>query len=128
MAIQILIIDNSEFFRDVIRQLLLPARDINISGEATNALNGLALIEELRPDVVLMDIQLPDRSGIEAAKFMLDEIADLKIIMLSLQSNNRYLEKSLRAGVRGFLLKDCANEELVEAIQAVYAGKKYISH
>jgi DNA-binding NarL/FixJ family response regulator len=85
------------------------------------------LAEKLAPDVVIMDIAMPELNGIEATRQIMDRTAGVRVLVLSMHSDQRFVERTLKAGAAGYLLKDCAFEELVRAIRTVMAGQIYLS-
>ena len=94
---------------------------------ADNGRQALTLVRRLKPDVVIMDIAMPELNGIDATRQILDEVPDAKVIALSMHSEKQFIEGMLQAGAAGYLLKDSAFEELIKAIRFVCAGKKYLS-
>lgn len=94
---------------------------------AENGRQALLLTRKLKPDVVIIDIAMPDLNGIDAAQQIADEVPGVKVIALSMHSEKQFVEGMLRAGAAGYLLKDSAFEELIKAIRFVCAGKKYLS-
>ena len=94
---------------------------------ADNGRQALMLTRRLKPDVVIMDIAMPELNGIDATRQIVDEVPDVKVIALSMHSEKQFVEGMLRAGVMGYLLKESAFEELIKAIRVVCAGKKYLS-
>jgi len=127
MKTRVLIVDDHKIFREGLISMLEKKSDIEIIGEAKNGNEAIRLVHELHPDVVIMDIVMPDTNGIEATRHISKEISNVKIIGLSMHEDGRFAAEMLKAGARGFLLKDCAFEELVDAISAVTANKVYLS-
>jgi DNA-binding NarL/FixJ family response regulator len=101
--------------------------DLEVIGMAANGRQALMLARRLKPDVVIMDIAMPELNGIDATRQILDEVPGVKVIALSMHSEKQFVEGMLRAGVMGYLLKESAFEELIKAIRIVCAGKKYLS-
>ena len=101
--------------------------DLEVIGMADNGRQALKLTRRLKPDVVIMDIAMPELNGIDATRQILDEVPGVKVIALSMHSEKQFVEGMLRAGVMGYLLKESAFEELIKAIRIVCAGKKYLS-
>ncbi len=101
--------------------------DLEVVGMADNGRQALKLTRRLKPDVVIMDIAMPELNGIDATRQILDEVPGVKVIALSMHSEKQFVEGMLRAGVMGYLLKESAFEELIKAIRVVCAGKKYLS-
>jgi len=102
-------------------------KDLEVIGTADNGRQALTLTRRLKPDVVIMDIAMPELNGIDATRQILDEVPDAKVIALSMHSEKQFIEGMLQAGAAGYLLKDSAFEELIKAIRLVCAGKKYLS-
>jgi DNA-binding NarL/FixJ family response regulator len=127
MTIRVLLVDDHLEVRERLRILLMPAPDIELVGEAADGTEALAVLERFPAEVVVMDLTLPGISGIETAKQILAEWTGTRIIIISLQSDPHYVKESFKTGVTGYLLKECAFEELVEAIYAVAAGGSYVS-
>ena len=127
MSYRVLLVDDHKIIRDGLRALLDKESDMAVVAEAQNGRVALKLASKLEPDVVIMDVSMPDLNGIEAARQIIGEQPGVKIIALSMHSEKQYVEGMLRAGVSGYLLKDTAFEELVKAIRVVCTGKKYLS-
>lgn len=127
MGKQVLLVDDHQILRDGLRALLEGQMGHTIVGEADNGKTAVQLARALKPDVVIMDISMPDMTGIEAAKRILHDTPDVKIIALSMYNDKRFVVDMFRAGASGYLLKDCAFEELEEAIILVTTDGKYIS-
>ncbi len=127
MTIRVLLVDDHWEVRERLRVLLMQAPDIELVGEAADGAEALAVLERFPAEVVVMDLNLPEISGIETARRILAEQTNTRIIIVSLQSDPHYVKESFKTGVTGYLLKDCAFEELVEAVHAVAAGGSYVS-
>ena len=125
--IRILICDDHPVIRRGLRDILSEQKGMEVAGEATNAAEALNLVRKQKFDVVLMDITMPGRSGIEALKDIKAEKPDLPVLMLSLHPEDQYAIRSLKAGASGYLTKESAPEELVGAIQKVVSGGRYVS-
>ncbi len=110
-----------------LRSLLQKEKNMEIAAEVDNGRTAVEKALHLVPDVILMDINMPDLNGIEATKQILARQPGIKVIALSMFSERRYVIGMLKAGVSGYLLKDCAFQELLEAILTVTAGRKYLS-
>ncbi len=126
-SIKLLIADDHRLFRDGLRTLLDKEKDIRVVAETTEGAETVSRVCELKPDVVLMDVSMPGLNGIEATRKILSRCDRVRIIMLSMHSDRRFVIESLRAGAMGYLLKDCAFEELLLAIRSVCAGKVHLS-
>jgi DNA-binding NarL/FixJ family response regulator len=125
--IKILLADDHKIVRQGIRTLLATEPDMEVVGEADNGRIILRLVQELSPQVIIMDISMPDLNGIDATRQILSEFPGLKVIALSMHSDSLFVLNMLKAGASGYLLKDCALEELVKAIRTVVANKTYLS-
>lgn len=126
MAIRLLLIDDHAVVRTGLRMLLESEADIEIAGEAGTAAEGLTAAAALSPDVVLMDIGLPDRSGIEAAREIKARAPSTAIVALTIHEDEEYFFKMLEAGASGYVPKRAAPEELVTAIRAAARGEVYL--
>jgi DNA-binding NarL/FixJ family response regulator len=121
-AIRVLIVDDHAIVRDGIRALLAAEGEIEVVGEAGGGRDAIALARSLSPDVILMDIAMPDLGGLEASIEIRKERPDSRIIVLSQYSDAEYVRRFLRAGVAGYILKKAAGVDLVAAIRAVHRG------
>ena len=125
--IRILIADDHQIVRQGLRMLLAVESDMEVVAEADNGRKALRLAQELYPDVIIMDISMPDLNGIEATRQLLGHSPTTKVIALSMHSDSLFVMNMIRAGASGYLLKDCAMEELVKAIRTVVGNKTYLS-
>jgi DNA-binding NarL/FixJ family response regulator len=121
-ATRVLIVDDHALVRDGIRALLTAAGDITVVGEAAGGRDGIALARSLSPDIVLMDIAMPDLGGLEATIEIRRDCPQVKIIVLTQYGDREYVRRFLRAGVSGYVLKKAAGADLVAAIHAVQRG------
>lgn len=128
MSIKTLIVDDHKLFRDGLKALLEKHQDIEIIGEAENGIGAVSLAGKLKPDIILMDISMPELNGIEATRKILAENKAAIVIILSMHFNRRYIIESLRAGALAYLLKDSAIEEILIAIRAALNRKIYLSN
>ena len=126
MTIRILLADDHKIVRDGLRSLLEKDFELKVVGEAHNGQIAVDLTHELVPDVVVMDIGMPVMNGIEATEQIIKNQPNAKIICLSMHSDHRFVSNMLGAGASGYLLKDCAFDELVNAIHAVFTGQVYM--
>lgn len=127
MSIKILLADDHKIVRDGLRSLLDAQPNMEVIAEAENGRKAVQLAQERKPDVVIMDISMPDLNGMDATHQMIKGRPKVKVIGLSMHSDRRYILGMFRAGATGFLLKDCAFEELATAINTVVANQPYLS-
>jgi NarL family two-component system response regulator LiaR len=125
--IRVLIVDDHQVVREGVISMLSAARQIEVVGQAANAAEGIGKAKQLKPDVVLLDIRLPGKSGWEVCQALSAVLPDVKVIMLTSYQDEDYLFKALRAGARGYLVKTAGYDEIVEAIVAVAEGKRLLS-
>ena len=126
MEIRIIIADDHQIVRQGLKVLLEQEPDMQVVGEAEDGPSTVRMAKELVPHVVLMDIKMPDLNGIDATRQILSDLPDVKIIALSMYPDQRFVTNMLRSGARGYVLKDCAFEELAQAIRVVMADKTYL--
>ncbi|MDY0042794.1 MAG: response regulator transcription factor [Desulforhabdus sp.] len=127
MTIRILLADDHQVVRHGLRTALQREPGIEVLAEAENGRAAVSMVRNLQPDVVLMDIHMPDLNGTEACRQIMTEHPKVKVIALSMYSQKRYVLGMLEAGAAGFLLKNCSFDELVRAVRAVVSGKSYLS-
>lgn len=127
MCIKVVLADDHMMLRDGLSKSFEHEKDITIVGQATNGLSTVDLVRQLCPDVVVMDIGMPDLNGIEATRIITKDFPQVKVLGLSMHSSDKYVREMFRAGASGYLLKNSPFEELVEAIKTVFGGKAYIS-
>lgn len=125
--IKVLIADDHAIFREGLKQILADTKDIVAEAEAENGHDTIQMARSSNCHVILLDISLPDRSGIEVLKQIKKELPNLAVLMLSMHREDQYAVRSLKAGAAGYLNKQSAPAELVNAIREVAAGRKYIS-
>src|SRR5438876_12203851 len=127
MSVKIIIADDHKIVLDGLRSVLEKDFGMTVVGQAEDGRQAVALARELKPDVVIIDITMPDLNGIEAAQQILAFDPRIKVIALSMHIDRRYVSEMLAAGASGYLLKHCAMDELQQAIQVVLANKTYVS-
>jgi len=127
MKTKILLADDHQIVRDGLHHLLGREKDMEVVAEVENGRAAVQLAAELSPDVVVMDVSMPDMNGIEATRQILRHDEKIKVVALSMHSDRRYVARMLEAGAAGYLVKDSAIEEVVSAIRSVVAGKRYLS-
>jgi len=127
MSTTILLVDDHRIVREGLRTLLGQQPDLEVVGEAADGRDAVAQARLLRPDVVVMDIAMPELNGVEATRLILAELPQARIVALSMYADRRFVAEILRAGALGYVLKDGAFEELALAIRTITAGKTYLS-
>lgn len=127
VTIRVFIADDHAIVREGLKQILAEQRDIIVAGEANNGLDAIKLFRKAKCHVMLLDISMPDRSGIEVLKQVKKEHPEMAVLMLSMHREDQYAIRSLKAGAAGYLTKQSAPQELVVAIRQVAAGQKYVS-
>ncbi len=127
MSITVFLADDHAVVRDGLRFLLEAQQDIEVVGDAANGREAVRLVTQLRPDVVILDIAMPELNGIEAAGQICEACPSSQIIILSMYSTTEHIFRALQAGARGYLLKESAGIEVVNAVRAVHAGRRYLS-
>ena len=125
--IRVLVADDHALYRRGLEMVLSQEDDIDIVGEAADGSEAIRKVEELLPDVVLMDIRMPRRSGIEACTAIKDVVPSTKIVILTISDEESDLYEAVRAGANGYLLKDVPGEEIADGIRAVAGGQSLIS-
>ncbi|MEN8212671.1 MAG: response regulator transcription factor [Thermodesulfobacteriota bacterium] len=127
MKIKILLADDHKLIKDGLRALIGNEEDMEVVVDALNGRDAVSLAKVYNPDIIIMDINMPDLNGIDATKMILEENPDVKVIALSIHSTTKFVKEMLKAGVSGYLVKHCAYEELAKAIRIVMNGKQYLS-
>ncbi len=125
--IKVIIADDHQIVIDGLKSLLAKSRQIDVTGFAHNGNDVISLVRELKPDVVLMDIGIPGMNGIEVTRVIKRDFENIRVIALSMHSERKFVLEMLKAGADGYLLKDCAFEEVVDAIETVYDHQNYLS-
>jgi DNA-binding NarL/FixJ family response regulator len=126
-SIRVFIADDHAIVREGLKQILAEQRDIVVAGEAETGLDAIKLFRKSRCNVLLLDISLPDRNGIEVLKQIKDDQPDLAVLMLSMHREDQYAIRALKAGASGYMTKQSAPKELVNAIRQVASGQRYVS-
>ena len=127
MSIHILLADDHAVMRTGLRLVLERQPDFEVVGEASDGREAVGLVEQYRPEVVVMDVTMPNLNGIEAARQICAALPQTGIVMLSMHSDEAYVLRALKAGARGYLLKESAESDLIAAIRAVSTGKAFFS-
>jgi two-component system invasion response regulator UvrY len=125
--IKVVIADDHAILRAGLKQILAETDDMEVIAEAQNANEAIRLSGKMAIDVMLLDISMPDRSGMEALKYIKKENHNIAVLMLSMHREDQYAVRALKGGASGYLCKQSASEELVTAIRMVAKGKKYIT-
>lgn len=124
--IKVLLVDDQTLIRQGIRLLLEIEPDIQVVGQAANGLEALQQVESLHPDVVLMDVRMPEMDGVAATRALSARFPDVKVIILTTFEDDETVFEGLKAGARGYLLKDISSEEMAQAVRKVAAGEALI--
>ena len=127
MKIRVLVADDHAIIREGLRVMLGNQPDMEVLAIATNGREAIHRVDESKPDVAIIDISMPELNGIEAIQQILPRHPDLKVIVLSIHETKPYVYRALKAGARGYLIKETAGVEVVEAVRAVYRGERYLS-
>jgi two-component system response regulator NreC len=126
VTIRVLVVDDHAVVRSGLRRVLDAEPDIETVGEAENAERALFEVMQHKPDVVLMDIIMPGKSGIEIIPALQQDAPNAKVLLLSMQDDPRYVREAFAAGATGYVLKEAADTEVVDAVRAVAAGERYV--
>ncbi len=126
MTIRVLVVDDHAVVRAGLRRILDAEDDVETVGEAPDGERAVFEAMQLQPDVVLMDVVMPGKSGIEATRAVLQAVPVTKVLVLSMQDDPRYVREAFDAGASGYVMKEAADDEVVDAIRAVAAGQRYL--
>jgi DNA-binding NarL/FixJ family response regulator len=127
MPISVVLVDDHAVVRDGLRALLELQPDIEVVGSFGDAVGALRFCSRNHADVVVLDVAMPGTSGIDAVKQVHDACVDAKVLMLSMHSGSEYVARALRAGAEGYVVKESAGDEMVEAVRTVHAGRRFLS-
>ena len=127
MSIKIILAEDHKITREGLVNMLEDQPGMEVVGEAGNGREAIRLARELSPDLVIMDVTMPDLNGIDATRIITSTPKDTKVIALSMYSDKQFVQGMMQAGASGYLLKDCAFVELVQAVRAVSKGDTYLS-
>lgn len=127
-VIRVFLADDHAVVRDGLRALLDEQADIQVVGDATNGREAVRQVAELLPDVVVMDVAMPELNGIDAAGEILQTHPSVRVIILSMHSTTEYVFRALQAGAQGYVLKESAGIEVVNAVRTAHADQRYLSH
>ena len=125
--IRVILADDHNLFREGLSRLLQAAVDILIDGECANGIGALELVRRTRPDVAILDLSMPQMDGIEVSRMILKEELPTKVLLLTMHEEPIFVKRATDAGVSGYVLKDCAFEELLDAIRCVASGGIFVS-
>jgi two-component system response regulator NreC len=127
MKIRILLADDHTILRAGLKMMLNAQPDMEIVGEAQDGRQSMQEAQRLQPDIILMDITMPDMNGIEATKQIKKLLPEIKILILTMHEHDEYIFQALRAGASGYMLKEAADTELISAIHIIQSGQFYLS-
>jgi len=127
-TIKIIMVDDHQIVRDGIKALIIDDENIEIIGEASNSVELFKLLQDKNPDIILLDISLPEISGIEIAKRLTEEYPSVKTLMLSMYMSEEFITNSIEAGAKGYLPKTTTQKELLDAINAIYKGGEFYNN
>ncbi len=125
--VRVVLVEDHQIVREGLRALLDGQDDIEVVGEADNGKDGAALVEQLRPDVAVLDLNMPQLDGVEATKLIRKQAPDTQVLILSMYSTGEHVRPAIRAGAGGYLLKGSGLSDLVSAIHAVASGNAFFS-
>jgi DNA-binding NarL/FixJ family response regulator len=125
--INIFLVDDHTLMRDGIVSMLADCEDINVVGSSPTGEEAINSVQELRPDVVLMDIMLRGMTGIEATRWIKEQDKDVKIILVSMEVKKEFLSAGIQSGINGYIPKDTDKETMIKAIRAVHSGERYFT-
>ncbi len=124
--IRLVIIDDHQLFREGVKRILAMENDIEIVADGQDGSQAVHLVETFEPDVILMDINMPNMNGVEATKELIERFPDVKVLILSIHDDESYVNHVLKTGATGYLLKEMDSDALVEAVKVVASGGAYI--
>ena len=122
MSVRVLVVDDHPLFRDGVVTALAGVEDLEVVGEAEDVASAVAAATELRPDVVLMDLNLPDASGIDAVRVLAARLPEVRVLVMTMSTDDDAVVAAMRAGARGYVVKGAGRRDLVESVRAVAAG------
>ncbi len=126
MPIRVILVDDHAVVRSGLRRVLEAGSDIEVVGEASNVRDAVFEVRAQKPDVIVMDVVMPGTSGIEGTPLVLHEAPDAKVLVLSMQDDPRYVREAFAQGASGYVLKEAADTEVVEAVRQVAGGQRYL--
>ena len=125
--IRIVLADDHEMVRQGLARLLQDEPDLTVVGTASDGLAAVRLVEEVQPDVLIVDLMMPGLNGLEVTRQLTQKYSDLRVVVLSMHADEAYVLEALRNGARGYVLKEAGRTDLVQAIHQVMAGQRYMS-
>ena len=125
--IRVYLADDHAVVREGLRYLLEAQQDIIVVGDAGNGRDAVTQVKQLAPDVVVMDVSMPDLNGIDATALILEDLPQTRVVILSMQGSVEHVYRALQAGAHGYILKESAGKVLVEAVRSVHSGGRYLS-
>lgn len=125
-AYRVVVCDDHAIFREGIKNVLARNPQLQVVGEAADGFAAVETVKRLKPDLVVMDIAMPEQSGIEATRELAQALPEIRVIILSVHSRKTFILEALKAGARGYVLKDSAGDKLLDAVQAVLRGECYL--
>ena len=128
MPVSVMLADDHAVVRDGLRALLEGGNDLQVVGVAGNGREAVSEALRLRPDIVIMDIAMPELDGVEATRRIVERCPETRVLILSMYLSAEHIYRALQAGAQGYVLKESAGEEVVDAIRTLRAGKRYLSH
>jgi RNA polymerase sigma factor (sigma-70 family) len=127
MKIRVLVADDHAIIREGLRVMLGNQPDMEVVAVAANGREAIRLVDKHEPDIAVIDISMPELNGVEAIQQMMPRRPHLQVVVLSIQETKPYVYRALKAGARGYLVKETAGLEVVDAVRAVYGGERYLS-
>jgi DNA-binding NarL/FixJ family response regulator len=127
MSVKIILADDHRIVREGFRALLSAEKDFQIVAETGDGREAMRLVEQFKPDVLLLDLMMPSLGGLEVTRQLVDEGTSTRIIVLSMHSNEAYVSQALKCGAIGYVLKDATSTELIRAVREAVAGRRYLS-
>ena len=127
MTIRVLLVDDHAVVRAGLKALLQRAADIDVIGEADNGRDAVRRSEDLKPDVVVMDLTMPELNGIDATRRLREKCPAIRVVMHSMHSSSEHVFRAFDAGATGFVLKESAGEDIAAAVRAAHAGRRFLS-
>ncbi|GGD01790.1 DNA-binding response regulator [Thalassobacillus devorans] len=124
--IKVMLVDDHAVLRDGLKNILGMADDIKVVGEAVSGIQALEIVEETAPDVILMDINIPDLNGIEVTRMIKKDFPQIKVLVLTMYNHDEYFMSAIKEGAEGYLLKDSPSEQVIEAIHNVFNGESVV--